>query len=51
MTRIELWKQNEIPYFQTDDCIPAIEIYPAENAKGAVVICPGRVCGQGGARR
>jgi acetyl esterase/lipase len=41
MTRIELWNQNEIPYYQEGDCIPAIEIYPAEHAKGAVVVCPG----------
>ncbi len=41
MTRVELWNQPAIPYFREGDCIPAIEVYPAENARGAVVICPG----------
>ena len=39
--RVVLWPEGEVPYYQEGDCIPAMDVYPAEGAKGAVVICPG----------
>lgn len=45
MMRIELWNREEIPFYEEGNCIPAIEIYPVENAKGVVIICPGGAYG------
>ncbi len=39
--KIALWAKEEIPYFEEGQEIPAVECYPAENSRGAVVVCPG----------
>ena len=39
--KIALWADGSIPYFEEGQEIPAIEGYPVENSRGAVVICPG----------
>ncbi len=36
-----LWANGSIPYFEEGQEIPAIEGYPVEGSRGAVVICPG----------
>jgi len=38
---MRLWPEGEIPYWEDGNCIPAVEAYPVEGARGAVVICPG----------
>ncbi len=38
---IPLWPSGDIPYWQEGQCIPTLEAYPAEGARGAVVVCPG----------
>ncbi len=39
--RIILWPDGNIPYFWEGNCIPALDAYPVEGSKGAVVVCPG----------
>lgn len=39
--RIILWPEGNIPYFWEGNCIPALDCYPVEGSKGAVVVCPG----------
>ncbi len=41
MEKIYLWPDGNIPYMQEGNCIPAIEAYPVEGSKGAVIVCPG----------
>lgn len=38
---IRLWPDGKVPYWQEGNCIPSLDAYPAEDSKGAVVICPG----------
>ena len=39
--RIILWPEGNIPYFWEGNCVPALDCYPVEGSKGAVVVCPG----------
>lgn len=39
--KIELWPDGNIPLYQEGNDIPAIEAFPVEGSKGAVVVCPG----------
>lgn len=38
---IKLWPDGEIPLWREGNKVPAIEAYPVEGSKGAVVVCPG----------
>ncbi len=41
MDVIRLWPENEIPYWEEGQCVPALDAYPVAGSKGAVVVCPG----------